>query len=291
MEKPRFIFFGTPQLAVIVLEELKMKELIPSLIVTAPDKPAGRGLRLTQTPVKKWAISHGIPTIEPERYDAVAIARLKQEEADVCVLVAYGTILPKEVLTIAPHGILNVHPSLLPLLRGPSPVRTAILQDQKVTGVSIIRIDEKMDHGPLLAQEKYVSDVWPPDAQKLDEFLFSRGGALLADILPRYLSGAIKPTEQDHSKATYSSLFKKEDGLIDLTDDAYQNLLKIHAYAGWPGTYFFTDLPAPADKADKNVRIKILSAHIENDALILDNVIPEGGHAMKYADFCKAHNK
>tara|TARA_B100000745_G_scaffold253302_1_gene175652 strand:+ start:598 stop:1443 length:846 start_codon:yes stop_codon:yes gene_type:complete len=274
-----FIFFGTPKLATLVLEELKKEGYLPSLVVTAPDKPVGRGLKLTPSPVKVWAQQHNIPTFEPTQFDDTAMNTLRAEKSAVFVVVAYGKILPQAVLDIPQKGILNVHPSLLPKFRGPSPVRSAILQDEKDTGVTVMKIDEKMDHGPILVQEKYTPPIWPPNAKELDEYLFTRGGALLADVLPKYIAGEVAPYEQDHEQATYCRLFTKEDGLINLVDDPYTNLLKIHAYRGWPNAYFFTQ------RNGKDVRINIASAHIENDVLIIDEVIPEGKQKMKYSDF------
>lgn len=272
----RFVFFGTPHLAVIVLEQLKAHSLTPACIVTAPDKPAGRGMQVAESAVALWARAHGIHTLKPERFDDATIAELAAVHADVFVVVAYGKILKQAVLDIPPHGILNVHPSLLPKLRGPSPVRSAVLHDEQTTGVTIMQIDEKMDHGPILAQETHTPTVWPPEVAALETHLFTRGGQLLAEVLPRYMSGEIEPREQEHAQATYTVLFTKEDGLLDLTQDAYQNLLKIHAYAGWPGAYFFTE---------HGTRVKVLSAHIENNSLVLDEVVPEGKKAMPYSEF------
>tara|TARA_A100001015_G_scaffold288665_1_gene359751 strand:- start:361 stop:1206 length:846 start_codon:yes stop_codon:yes gene_type:complete len=274
-----FIFFGTPKLATLVLEELKKEGYLPSLVVTAPDKPVGRGLKLTPSPVKVWAQQHNIPTFEPTQFDDTAMNTLRAEKSAVFVVVAYGKILPQSVIAIPCMGILNVHPSLLPKFRGPSPVRTAILADAKVTGITIMKIDEKMDHGPILIQESYTPPEWPSNAQELDEYLFIRGGALLANVLPKYVAGEIVPYEQDHEQATYCRLFTKEDGLINLADNPYTNLLKIHAYRGWPNAYFFTE------RHGKDVRINIASAHIENDELVIDEVIPEGKKKMKYSDF------
>lgn len=276
-----FIFFGTPALSVIVLEELAKNDLLPELIVTAPDKPAGRGMRLQQSPVKVWAQKHSINTIEPDVFDEPTMATLRNIGASVFIVVAYGKILPQDVLDIPQHGTLNVHPSLLPKFRGPSPVRSAILHDERTLGVSIMKLDEKMDHGPILIQESYTPTVWPPNARELDEYLFIRGGSLLAEILPKYISGAMAPKEQDHESATYCKLFKKEDGLLDLSADPHQNLLKIHAYQGWPGTYFYTE------RNGKPVRVTIKRAHIENNELVLDEVVPEGKTQMSYADFLK----
>ena len=280
METPttKFVFFGTPKLSTIVLDELESRGLLPSLVVTAPDKPSGRGMKMNSSPVKQWAQKRSIPTMEPESFSDEEITQLTDEAADVFVLVAYGKILPQSVIDISPKGILNVHPSLLPKFRGPSPVRSAILQDVKTTGVSVMLIDKKMDHGPVLAQEEYTPEIWPPNARDLDNYLFTRGGTLLAEVLPQYLVGDIFLKEQNHDEATYCKLFTKEDGLLNLDDDPYQNLLKIHAYAGWPGTFFFSN----------DVRITVTQAHIENDALVLDEVIPEGKKKMSYEAYLQS---
>lgn len=283
MEHPRFVFFGTPHLAVIVLEELSRANLLPALIVTAPDKPAGRGMKMQATPVKKWAHEHGIEVIAPETFDTEVTKKLTQVNADAFVVVAYGKILKDDVLAIPRVGTLNVHPSLLPHLRGPSPVRTAILNDDKVVGVTVMEIDAQMDHGPIVTQEVYEPPTWPPNAQELDNYLFARGGALLAEALPRYVSGNIALQEQDHSQATYSKLFKKEDGEINLNDDPYQNLLKIHAYAGWPGTYFYIT------KNGDRVRLKIIEARLTGDGrLVFERVVPEGRKEMSYVAFLQS---
>lgn len=283
MNTPRFVFFGTPHLAVIVLEELAKKDLIPSLIVTAPDKPAGRGMKLRQTPVKEWALQHNVEVITPESFTDDVVETLTKVEADAFVIVAYGKILRANVLALPRVGTLNVHPSLLPHLRGPSPVRTAILNDDKTVGVTVMEIDEEMDHGPILLQETYTPPTWPPDAEELDTYLFTRGGALLAEVLPEYTQGNAVLQEQDHEAATYSRLFKKEDGCIDLHDDPYQNLLKIHAYTGWPGTHFHIT------KNGDRVRLKIVEARLTSDGrLVFERVVPEGKKEMSYVEFLQS---
>lgn len=260
----------------IVLDQLAKSGFLPALVVTAPDAPVGRGMKRTPSPVKVWAQQQGIETIEPETFDEFVIERLRREDADLFVVVAYGKILKKNVLDVPRKGALNVHPSLLPQLRGPSPVRTAIVQDVRITGVTVMRLDEKMDHGPILVQEAYQPPLWPPNARELDNYLFMRGGVLLAEILPQYINGEVEPQEQEHDQATFSKLFSKEDGLLNMSDDPYKNLLKIHAYAGWPGTYFFTK---------KGQRVNVLSAHLENKQLIIDEVVPEGRKRMSYKKF------
>jgi len=274
-----FAFFGTPELAVVVLEELDAAGLIPQVVITTPDEKKGRGLKLCPTPVKEWAEAHSIPVHQPEKLDEKFARSL---EADVFVVVAYGKILPKEVLDVPKHGTLNVHPSLLPRLRGASPVRSAILNDEKKVGVSVMVLDEEMDHGPIVAQKQIEIAEWPPRALEIEERAMREGGKLLAQLLPEWLAGDIEAREQNHDLATYCEKIEKEDGLLDLSADPYQNLLKIRAYEGWPGTYTFFE------RGGKKIRVQILDAHIEGSQLIIDTVKPEGKKEMPYPDFLRS---
>lgn len=279
-----FIFFGTGDIAVGVLDELEKADKLPALIVTAPDKPAGRGKTMTPPPAKHWALTHDIETLQPEKLDADFIASLQSKTAalDVRVfaVVDYGAFLPKKLLNIPARGVLNMHPSLLPRLRGPSPIRSALLEDARETGVTVMLVDEKMDHGPVVAQRKVTVPNWPPRGRELDALLSREGGKLLAEILPLWVRDDIESHEQNHDVATYSTLFKKEDGALDLVNgDPYKNLLKIRAFDGWPGTYSFFE------KNGERIRVQILDAHIENGKLVPDTVKPEGKKEMPYRDF------
>ena len=278
-----FVFFGTPRFAVSVLEELSAAGLMPSLIVTAPDKPQGRKLLITPPPVKRWADEHGIPALQPETLDDAFLNTLREENAEVFALAAYGKILPKELLEMPKHGIVNVHPSLLPKFRGASPVRSAILTDERETGVSVMLLDEKMDHGPIIAQAsiEIEKEDWPPPGRILEEMLAREGGKLLAEVLPEWVAEKITPEPQDDTKASVCKKIKKEDGLIDLSADPYQNFLKIRAFDGWPGAYFF------ADKNGKQIRVKITEAEFKGEKLLIQKVIPEGKREMSYSDFLK----
>lgn len=280
----RFAFFGTSRIAVFVLDELKNAGLMPSLIITPPDKPKGRGLALQPFPAKLWAQSNNIEILQPERLDSefATLLTTNYRLLTVCVVVDYGKLLPRTVLCIPRRGFLNVHPSLLPRLRGPSPIRSAILNDEKNTGVSIILLDEEMDHGPLISQKRVTPAIWPTRAPQLEELLMREGGRLLAQILPQWVAGEIEAQEQNHDVATYSEKIKKEDGLLDLKADAYKNLLKIRAYDGWPGTYAFFE------RNGKNVRVSILDAHLADEKLVIDAVKPEGKREMKYEEFLRS---
>jgi methionyl-tRNA formyltransferase len=248
----RFVFFGTTPLASGVLEELAYASFVPALQYESADITPG------------------------------FIEELSASEWDFFVVASFGKIMPKELIEIPKRGTLNVHPSLLPRLRGPSPMRSAILNDEKETGVSIMLMDEQMDHGPLLAQKRVLINPWPPRGKELDERLAHEGGKLLAQTLPLWLAGEIEPQEQNHDLATYTEKFTKEDGLLDLSADAYQNLLKIRAFEGWPGTY------ARFERTGKKLRVQILEASLEGNKLLIETVKPEGKKEMRYEDFLRS---
>lgn len=280
------VFFGTPQISVYVLEELEKGGVVPSLIVTAPDTKRGRKMLLTPPEVKVWAEARNIPVLQPEKITTEFISQLKelapQEGWDIFTVAAYGKLLPKDLLDIPKYQVVNVHPSLLPRLRGANPIRGAILADEKEVGVSIMLVDEEMDHGPILAQEKVPVPEWPPQGSELDELLARRGGRLLAETLPQWIKGELESKEQDHTSATFTKKVVKEDGLINVNDDPYQNLLKIRAYDGWPGTYMFVK------QGENKIRVKITDAEIEDNKLKINRVIPEGRKEMDYSIFVKS---
>jgi len=279
----RFAFFGTPEIAVTILDELKTVGLVPAVIVTRLDKPKGRGGRSLPPPTKEWAIENNVDVLQPKKIKGEFLEEMKNSEWDVFVVAAYGKILPKELLDIPKKGTLNVHPSLLPKLRGPSPIRSAILTDEKETGVSVMLLDEEMDHGPIIAQASVALEEWPPKAILLEGILAKEGGQLLAEVLPLWIRDEIDSKEQGHEKATFCSLLKKENAEINLAGDAYQNLLKIKGYEGWPGAFTFFA------RHGKRIRVVIADAHIdERGALIIDRVIPEGKREMQYQDFLRS---
>ena len=278
--QPNIAFFGTPDRAVIVLDELKKAGIFPSLVVTQPDRPVGRKLAITPPPAKLWAEKENVPVLQPEDLSAPDfITTLKKGNFDAFVVVAYGKILKNEILSIPKYGCLNLHASLLPLLRGSCPIETAILEDMRETGITIILMDEKMDHGPILAQKKILPPVWPLAADDLAALLVREGGILMANALRNFISGRIQPKKQDHSKATYTKKIVKEDGHIDLSHDPYKNFLKWNAYKGWPGTFFFEE------KGGKRIRVNISDATFENGTFLIKKVIPESKKEMPWEEF------
>ncbi|MFZ2556236.1 MAG: methionyl-tRNA formyltransferase [Minisyncoccia bacterium] len=277
----KIVFFGTAPLAIESLDALEAVGLVPALIVAGQDRLA-KDKSIILPPEKSWALERGIRVAQPKDISPEFLSGLQEEEWDAFVVASYGKILPKALLEIPKRGTINMHPSLLPKLRGPSPIRSAILNDERETGVSVMILDEKMDHGPLIGQKNVSIENWPPRGREFDTLLAHEGAALLADVLPKYLAGEITPAEQDHSLATYSKIFLKEDGELNLAGDAYQNLLKIRAFDGWPGTYAYFE------RAGERLRVVILKAHLDGNKLVIDTVKPEGKGVMQYADFVRS---
>lgn len=281
MNKFRFVFFGTPDIAVASLDALAAVSLLPALIVTRPDERAGRGRTLASPPVKTWGEAHDIEVLQPRNLDDIR-ERLDSEPWDVFILVAYGKILPQWLIDIPTRGVVNMHPSLLPRLRGPSPIRSSILSNESPIGVSVMLLDDEMDHGPILAQRVVTPSHWPLPGDELDTLLSREGGLLLGETLPDYLMGTITPVQQDHGAATYCQMIQKKDAYLSLNDNPEANLRKIYAYAGWPVayTYFL--------RGGQRIRTQILAAHIKDGALVIDTVKPEGKTAIPYDDFLRS---
>lgn len=281
----KLVFFGGSEFSVLVLDELKTQNILPDLIITTPDKPKGRKLVLTPTPVKIWAQKNNVEVLDPvslKKNNEELILKLKLKNYDLFLVASYGKIIPQEILDIPKRGTLNVHPSLLPKLRGASPIKSAILSENE-TGVSIMLLDAEMDHGPILAKEKIIS--WennnPPYEKDLQEILGKKGGQMLAKILPDWLNNKLEAKEQNHEQATLCGKIEKEDGQINLEESPEKNLRKIRAYHQWPVTFYFTK------RNGKKIRVNIKSAHIEEEKIILERVIPEGKKEMPFTDFMR----
>lgn len=235
----KIVFFGSPACALPSLNKLlQFGHLVP-LIICQPDKPSGRGKKLTPCPVKRFASERGIPVHQPERLkkDSRAISLISSLKPELAVVVAYGQIIPSSLLEIPPYGFINVHFSLLPRYRGASPVARAILNGDMTTGVTIIRLNEKMDEGDILAMEKV--SIFPDEtAGELEARLAEIGSEVLINTISNM--DKITPRKQDHSKATYAPKINKEDGLIDWKEEASIIERKVRAFNPWPSafTYF-----------------------------------------------------
>ena len=229
------LFMGTPEFAVPALQALLGSRHLLRAVVTQPDKPAGRGRRLAAPPVKQIALSHDIPCLQPARLrDREVIAALEAFEPEVIVVAAYGKILPPEVLAIPPRGCVNVHASLLPKYRGAAPINWAIINGEEETGITIMLMDEEMDHGPILLQ-RVVPILSGETAGELHDRLAALGAACLLEALEGLEEGSIVPRSQDHSRATYAPMLSKEDGRIDWGEPAEVLLNRIRGVTPWPG--------------------------------------------------------
>ncbi|MCY4527515.1 MAG: methionyl-tRNA formyltransferase [Chloroflexi bacterium] len=233
----RIVFMGTPDFAVPVLSRLIDGGHDISAVYSQPDRSSGRGRKLVPTPTKRFAEERGIEIRQPKSLrseeECAGLASLCPE---VVVVAAYGLFLPAEALKVPPLGCLNIHPSLLPRYRGPSPVVSAILNGDDETGVTIMKLDEGMDSGPILARKRVAIDE-KESALELTRRLFNLGAELLVEALSGWASGDIQATPQDESRATFTSLVKKQDGEIDWTDDATRIARMVRAYEPWPGTF------------------------------------------------------
>jgi methionyl-tRNA formyltransferase len=234
----RLIVMGTPRLVIPVLEALARLE--GSRIVgvyTAPDRPRGRGRAQEMTPVKEYAVKHGLNVYQPATLRSPqAQAQLIDLDPEVIIVAAYGRLLPAEVLKIPPHGCLNLHPSLLPRYRGPSPVVTAIVNGESVTGITLMRLDEGMDTGPIIAQREHPIST-ADTAESLTSALFALGSALLAENLNLWASGRLTAQPQDDTRATITRKLERRDGEADWNLPA-QHLERLRrAYSPWPGLF------------------------------------------------------
>ncbi len=237
--KIRTVFMGSPEFALPSLR-LLAESMHAVGVVTQPDRPSGRGRALTPPPVKLVAEELGLPIIQPRRLrEPEAMAQLKQWEPALIVVAAFGQILRPEVLDLPMYGCINVHASLLPRWRGAAPIHAAILAGDKQSGVTIMRMDPGIDTGPVLSQSAI--PILPEDTSaSLGERLAQLGAGLLAQTLPDYLDGKIKPIAQDQfskQEPTYAPMLKKEDGLLDFNHPAEELERRVRAFTPWPTAY------------------------------------------------------
>lgn len=290
--KVSFIFFGSSRLSVIVLDKLYELGLIPELVVTTPDQPVGRKLVLTANIVKRWAKEKNIKVLDPEKLNDEFIKQLQElnhdsngnEISPVFLVASYGRIIPEKIIKLLSKGILNIHPSLLPKYRGPSPLPTAILEDTKKTGVTIMLLDKEIDHGPIVAQKEIVIDEWP-EYEVFEEMMAKQGAELFAEIVQDWVEEKIEAKEQDHGQASYTKKIKKEDGLLDLSANEYDNFRKIQAYHQWPQAYFIHE------HSGKKIKVKVTKASFSIGKLEILKVLPEGKREMNYQEFVRGYGE
>jgi len=201
-------------------------------------------------------------------------------KADLGIVVVYGKIIPKKMLAMPKYGFLNIHPSLLPKYRGPSPIKTAIANGDTETGVTIIELDSEMDHGPIIGHESCIIDH-DERHEQLREKLANLGAELLIKTIPEYISGHIEAKPQDHTKATHTRMLNKEDGKISLNDDPQMIYNKFRAYHEWPGVWFM----------HKNIRVIVRDCKIENCKLKITLLQPEGKKPMNVLEYTNGYGR
>ena len=281
-----FIFFGTSNFAVLLLDGLKKLGITPKIIITTPDMPAGRNLVLTPPPVKIWAEDNKIEYLQPEKLkDQAFIETLKNSASDYFLIAAYGKIIPKEILNILPEKVLNIHPSLLPLYRGPSPIQYQIINNEAHIGTSIMIIDEDIDHGPIITQKEIAIEKkggeMIEDYSTIERMLAAESATLFGQNIGEWLEGKIHAKEQDHAKATFTKMIEKKDGLLDVSQDQRENYRKYLALSFWPGTFFFQNI------GERNIRVIIKKATWIDGSFNIERVLPEGKKEMSYGDFLR----
>ena len=302
----RVVYMGTPAFAIPPLEELLASGYDVVGVYTQPDRPAGRGRSMEAPPVKTFALERGLEVIQPTSLrNPEAHSRLAALAPDLIAIAAYGRILPGEVVGMSPAGCVNVHPSMLPRHRGPSPVAFTILEGDETAGVSIMLLDEGMDSGPVIAQVEEPID--PEDTtESLTDRLFRRGAKLLVESLPRFLQGDSSPQPQDDARATYARRLTKEDGEIRWELPAETLWRQVRAYHPWPGSFtrwegrllkVLEAVPLPRDASGSPGSVVSLDGDVPapvgvvagEGVLGLKRVQLEGRRAVDAADFLKGH--
>lgn len=233
----RVIFMGTPDFAVPVLDAIIKAGHEVGYVITQPDKAKNRGKKVQFTPVKELAVANDIPVLQPERIkqSPETMELLKEYAPDIAVVVAYGQIIQKELLDLPKYGCVNVHASLLPKLRGASPIHHAILQGEEETGVTIMQMAEGLDTGDMLT--KVSLPVNGMNCEALHDKLAELGANLLVDTLPMIEAAEITPEPQDDALSTYAGLISKKDGEIDFTKSPEEIERQIRAFDPWPGAF------------------------------------------------------
>jgi len=298
----RIVFMGAAEFSLPTLELLIHSEHNLVAVYTQPDKPAGRGRTPAFPVVKKVALEHGLTVVQPASFREAGVGEfLARLRPDVIVVAALGKILPAEVLALPPFGCLNLHPSLLPRHRGPSPIQGAILDGDEWTGVSIMLLEEGVDSGPILAQRKVAIEL-QDTAQSLARKLAQIAAQLLEDTLPRWLSHSLAPQPQPEEGATYTKLISKEEGEIDWHLSAVELWRRVRAFYPWPGCYtkwqgrifkLWETIPLPGKGEPGRVTSlepgagAALGVETGDGILGLIRVQLEGKRAMSAEEFCR----
>ncbi len=276
--KIEFIYFSTGFFGEAVLKNLLKENIIPKYIITSCDKPIGRHQTIESGPIKKIAIENNIPYFQPDKLRIEETLQKFKEiitENTICVVADYGKILPRSLLNLKTVDFINIHPSILPMFRGPAPLQNTILENKKDTGVTIIQMDEQMDHGPVVAKKEFSihKDIWPYSTKELSDILAKVAADLLIETLEKYENNQIVYTEQKHNQASYTKMIQKSDAEvfpnIDSIEDIYR---KYQAYKLWPEVFYI-------NKDFKRVKIKKMSKDK------IERVIVEGKSESDFVGF------
>lgn len=301
----KIIFLGTPKFAVPILEKLaKLPKIKILAVVTEPDRPAGRKRKSTPSSIKVITKKLKLTLSQPQKISELA-PKIKKLKPDLAVVVAYGQIIPENILKIPKKGIINVHPSLLPKLRGPSPIQAALLSGSKTTGTTIMLMDKGMDTGPVLIQEK-VKISPDDDFITLSKKLNKISTKLLEKTISDFVKGKIKPVSQNNSKATYCSMIKKEDGLLDFKKPARELEKQIKAFCVWPKSFCFwkkkrmiihkakasniePEPPAVAGLVFQDKKSKKTAILVGSGSLVVEKLQLEGKKALTSGEFLNGY--
>lgn len=282
IKQNKVIFIGTGSLGTKALEALLLDSQYKVVAVITGEKKAQiRGQKIEANPIFKIAERAKVPIIRTERIrDKTIIDKIKRLKPDVGVMADFGQIIPDELLQIPRHGVINIHPSLLPRHRGSSPIQQTILDGDKVTGLTLMQTTTEMDAGPIIAQA--VVELSGSETYKiLKGYFIGLAGTFLLETLPYYLTGELKPVPQDQTQATCSRMFKFEDGFVDSNTMAKIVERKIRAFSDWPKVYTVI----------KNKKVQLLASHFnEQGEFLIDRVKPEGKKAMSYSDFLNGYH-
>jgi methionyl-tRNA formyltransferase len=298
------VFFGTPQFAVPTLRRLLDSTHSVAGVITQPDRPRGRGQKITHAPVKALALERGIPVYQPDRLKPPEVAdTLRGWQADLGVVAAYGRIIPEHLLTIPRLGMINVHASLLPKYRGAAPVHRAVINGDSQTGVTIMRVVKELDAGGMFA--KVTRPIRPDETSDVVETALSEMGAeLLVTVVDQLMSGTAREEPQDDARATYAPRLTKEEGLIDWTRSASEIHNRIRGLYPWPHAYTFfkatrlivlrsevATTGATAASPGTILRVTSEAIHVAtgDGELAMRDVQPEGRRAMRAHDFLLGH--
>jgi methionyl-tRNA formyltransferase len=285
----KIAFFGTGPLAESALITLTALGIKPLLLVTKKDMPVGRSQEITPPLIKKIAEELGITVTQPASLKNLEEnSPLLTEDFDLFIVASYGNIIPGKILDIPLFGTLNIHPSYLPQYRGPTPLETALIEGDKDMGITIMVLDELVDHGPILTQKHFDYFSLMKDATILDfeKLAGTVGAEMLASSLEAFITGGISVVEQNHENATFTKKLDKETGLVNLEKDSLEKVYHLwRACTPWPSVYFFFE------HKDKKIRVKITEMKNDEEGIRISKVIPEGKKEMSYESFLNGYKK